>query len=237
MHPGRLRSLLIFVLITVVAAHALPGVGRAQTRNDPTRPAPPELSLPRLAQGAVIDGRLDDPAWAQAVRMPIPARIGQFDVAPSDLAADIALFWNDQGLYLGVKVTDDRLVVAGERDPLAEYDSVEVWLQNLWVQVGPADSGARVRIRQLAGFPSMEFRYEAAIERGPAGYDVELFIPRSLWEMVLAEEMAPGAAFPLAFGVRDRDGDEPAEWKLHFPVWFGWNNVESMARAVLDEAP
>jgi hypothetical protein len=80
-----------------------PGLkGEATIGGDP-------LKVPRLAAPPVLDGKLDDAAWADAAILGplVSPRDGQI-IEKSPVAAFARLGWDDQNLYLGVVVHDGK---------------------------------------------------------------------------------------------------------------------------------
>ena len=65
-------------------------------------PARPRIVATRTAQPPVIDGRLDDPAWAAAT--PSDAFVQHFpdEGAPSSERTSMRVLYDDKNLYVGV---------------------------------------------------------------------------------------------------------------------------------------
>lgn len=220
----RAAFVLALLLATSVVTSAQSGLEKSEITID----------IPSVQGSAAIDGVLNDNVWNNAARISIPV-ILYGTVEDADLSGEALVFWNASGLHVGVRVTDDQLLAAGANDNLWAYDSVSIWLNNLWVQVGlDQDDNPRVRLDYLAGFPSFESSYEVGISQSESGYVIELMVPAAVLESALGLEWAAGAEFAYAVGLSDRDeGDRTAASPRYFPNWFGWNNVESMSTATL----
>lgn len=184
---------------------------------------------------ARLDGVLDERLWSEAPSTDLPVRTHRSQPEASDLSAHFRLAWQEAGLYVGVQVRDDALVPASGPRELWDFDSVEVWIHNLWLQVGPdAEGDSLLRWTSTDGSRSNAPGPQAAVAKGANGYTVELFVPKALFEAAAGVEMSEGATFRFAVGLRDRDeGEREAASPLYFPARYGWNNVESMAVAAL----
>jgi hypothetical protein len=142
--PG--GDFLAIALVSSVLA-ALP----ACSRNDPPSPAAAssapqdprrvikEIEVHKLAPGIVvtIDGRLDEPAWAQSATTGPFVDVGSGRASPGAATPGSArLLWDDQFLYVGFEVLDKKVhggwpspTPAGAREPhLWEKDTVEIMI-------------------------------------------------------------------------------------------------------------
>ena len=221
----------ISAVLAVTLVLTLGAVALAQTGLEKTKIA---IDIPALQGNVTVDGVLNESVWSNALQITIPEML-YTSVDPSDLSGDAFIFWNNSGLYVGIRVTDDDLKFVGTRDDLWAYDSVSLWLNNLWIQAGRDDQGnARARLDYLDGFPPFESEYQVAVVTNDSGYVVELFVPGRVIAEVLGIEWAAGAQFAFAVGLSDRDGEERSSVSpRYFPNWFGWNNTENMATATL----
>jgi len=128
----------------------------------------------RLPAAPVIDGKLDDAAWADATALGPLVDSGAGEPDRSKLAGTFArVGWDDRALYLGFVVPDaapDAPFGPGETDPhLWERSSaVEVMLQ-------PGDPGDNREYFEMqydtagAAFDTRWSDYNAPISSGPAG--------------------------------------------------------------------
>jgi hypothetical protein len=83
--------------------------------------------------GIAIDGKLDEPAWAQAATTGPFVDVGSGREAPHAPTQGVAkLLWDDKSLYVGFEVTDKKVHggwPAGAKDPhLWEKDTVEIMI-------------------------------------------------------------------------------------------------------------
>lgn len=218
-----------------LAPFLLAHVALAQGSGELQDAATSSIDVSRIAGEVRLDGRLDEGPWSKAPVTELPVRTYRPRPEASDLSGRFRLFWREDGLYVAVEVRDDELVLAGDRRSLWDSDSVEVWIDHLWLQAGPAaEGGTLLRWTNTDGSRSSAPEPQAAVAREANGYTVELFVPKALFEAAAGAPMSEGAAFRFAVGLRDRDeGEREAASPLYFPPRFGWNNVESMALAVL----
>ncbi len=219
-------TLTTFFVITLTLA--LGGVSSAQTQ------AEVSIDIPRLEGTVHADGILDENVWTNATRTELPLRLYQ-EADETDLSGEALIFWNPAGVYVGARVTDDDLMLADESSDLAEFDSVAIWLNNLWIRAGLAhDESPRAQLDYLAGFHSFPVSFEVGIAKEDNGYTVELHIPSDVLEGALKVSWVAGTKIGYAVGLSDRDqDDETAKSLRYFPRWFGWNNTDSMAKATL----
>ena len=143
------RAALLVALSTLSAFPTLagcdsgPGAGQKAERARATSDTPAkdpraiikELAVRRLPAGAelTIDGRLDEPAWAQAASTGPFVDVMSGREAPSAPTQGSArLLWDDRFFYVGFEVTDKKVHggwPAGAKDPhLWEKDTVELMI-------------------------------------------------------------------------------------------------------------
>ena len=131
------------LLLTAVCATA------AEEPSAASQPMLPALDVPRLAQAPVIDGRLDEPGWAQAAVVPeLHPALGLPDASAGiGLQTRVRIAWRPEALYLGVECRDDAVLASAGRprdDDLYNEDAVEFFIDAVgdgrayWeVQVSP----------------------------------------------------------------------------------------------------
>ena len=75
----------------------------------------PLLHVPHTAQPPLIDGNLDDPAWAGAgiISALQPAQGIQRNPAMDKLGTEIRLLWDEQALYVAFRCLDDDIYASG----------------------------------------------------------------------------------------------------------------------------
>lgn len=185
----------------------------------------PVWSAPRLVDPPEIDGWLDDWTGPPLELAAIVIGRNAWDGA-ADLSARALAGWDDEALYLGVRVYDDVFVPSPEREMLFDGDSLELqidadllgdWERRTYdiddwhVGLSPGDfagEGPRVHLwrPQLETAP----RLELASRRLADGYILEARLP---WEEL---EVDPRRVRALGFalGVNDADGEEPGRQTL-----------------------
>lgn len=201
---------------------------------------PPEakeitVDLAKVTDSISLDGKLSEDAWQQATAIDIPAKLGAPEKAKNDLSGQARFFWNDSALYIGIRVTDDKLFFTEKPKEMREYDSAEVWVDKLWIEAGPDKAGNPiVKLSQLGGFPPYKIDYQVGIAQSDTGYTIELAIPAQVLQDAVGEKLGEGETLKIAAGLKDRDDEKnAAKAPLYYPAIFGWNNVESMATARL----
>lgn len=146
-----------------------------------------------------------------------------------DCSADLAALWNERGLKLSVKVTDDHFIPPGEEFAKAyQSDSLQLYFamgQNhskenknrsgdLLYSIGLRDgktpfawmehsTGNRF-IGAANATVGLDDAVKVSARRGPAGcVDYEIFLPR---EVLYQIRLSPGSIFRFAMLVNDNDG-------------------------------
>lgn len=224
------------VAVILLATMALSAGAYAQSRTPGTAPPPP-LAIAHGDGEIILDGQLNEPVWQRATVIEIPLKLYETPRSSEDLSAVARVFWNDAGLYVAATVTDDTLLFPPNTRHMAEWDSFEVWVNHLWIQVSPSAEGddMLLRYRYLKGFPARSFETQAAVSRHETGYTAEVFIPAATVAAATESRFERGATLPFAVGVTERDDpDQRGRAVLTFPARFGWNSPESMAAATLE---
>src|SRR5690606_27412454 len=135
----------------------------------------PELNV-RRAEGVVIDGVLDEAAWAEAERT--RGFLHTMTGAETRVSATARAAWDDRYLYFAVEVLDGDLRTPFEDrdDPLWEADVVELFLDPsmigtdyLELQVSPRGVTfdthyARRRVPAPIGNADWDSKIEAAVQ-------------------------------------------------------------------------
>jgi hypothetical protein len=114
-------------------------VAPAEHAGEPTIAGEP-LAVPRLASAPVLDGKLDDAAWAGAAILgPLVDSNSGGPVPSSPVAAWARLGFTDEALWLGVVVRDRKPVAAFGRDDVDPH----VWGKSSGVELilQPGDPG------------------------------------------------------------------------------------------------
>ena len=137
----------------VLAATLGCGVASAQDGGAPDPAEPPTAHVPRVEAGGVIevDARLDEPAWASAVRVGDLTQTVPIEGAPMSRATDVLLTYDADFIYVGIVCADEPENVRArqmDRDAFVRFDDVvEVWFDPFasgrfayWFQVTPGGS-------------------------------------------------------------------------------------------------
>ena len=227
------RSLLVPLLIGLLLAPLL--IAQAALGQGTTEVPPVEIEIARGDGDVTVDGVLDESAWSGAAVIELPVRLYRPRPEASDLSGRFRAFWREEGLYVGIEVRDEALVLASDPTTLWDYDSAEVWIHNLWLQVSADPEGGTLLRRMFTNGARVHVpEPRAAVVKGADRYTVELFVPAALFNAAAGVDLGEGGEFRFAVGLRDRDeGEREAASPLYFPPRFGWNNVESMAVATL----
>ncbi|MFC1660268.1 DUF5916 domain-containing protein [Gemmatimonadota bacterium] len=187
------------------------------------------FSLPRATGPIVVDGVLDDPAWEDAVPVPIPFEWFPGDNLPAPVETVVFLHYDDEHLYLGFRALDPEpsriRAHLADRDTPFQDDAVGF-------TVDPFDDERRAfqfRINPLgiqmdAVFSENEgqedFSWDAIWDSGgritEEGYEVEVALPfKSLrfarsdhpqtWGITLTREVPREVLHRLRSHTTDRD--------------------------------
>ena len=92
----------------------------------------PSFQVPRLEEQAVIDGRLDEPAWSKAARLGGFSEYQPVDSQPASERTEALVWFSPKALHVGIIAHDSvpgsvRATVA-DRDNIANDDWVRVYL-------------------------------------------------------------------------------------------------------------
>jgi len=92
----------------------------------------PTFSIPRIEAEVTIDGRLDEPAWAQAARMNGFWQYQPVDGRPAEEKTEVLVWYSPSALHFGIIAHDSlpssiRATVA-DRDNLTSDDTVTIFL-------------------------------------------------------------------------------------------------------------
>jgi len=146
-----------------------------------------------------------------------------------DLSAIWSIAWDDQYLYLAVKVKDDAFVKLAHGEEIFKEDSLEIWIDTdpgnrtntlggkdfqLGIAPGanpPEDAEAYLRLPLAEAHPADDVLL--ATQLAPGGYDLEARIPWSNFH-VLLPFAGEGFAFTLALNDDDSPGGPDQETQL-----------------------
>lgn len=205
---------------------------------DSLEPPPVFIKIPRLEGAVTLDGNMGEAVWSQAKRIVIPRALLEPTLSSAnDVSGEARLFWNESGLYVAFKVNDRKLMLAKADDPLREYDAVQFWFDRLWIQVGlTSGEGSRCSATNLGKYvPLIETYIQGQAQRVSSGYTAEIFIPNSVAQSYLGENLQSGAQIRMAFAINNRYLNDTAGYvRNSFPNRYGFNTRESFAIGVLE---
>lgn len=186
-HPTPAHPLL-FVALTVLflsrAAHgALPG-----NPEDPASPVPEAIAV-RITDGVVLDGRLDDEAWAAATPITDFVQTEPHEAEPATEPTEVRVLFDDDAIYIGARLHDRGPIASrlGRRDTyMVESDYFSVSLDTYHdhqtaFHFGVYPSGVK---RDIAISPSGDDAtwdpiWDVATTIDATGWTVEMRIPLS----------------------------------------------------------
>ena len=92
----------------------------------------PTFSIPRIEAEASIDGRLDEPAWAQATRLGGFSQYQPVDGRPAEEKTEVLVWYSPSAIHFGILASDAnpgsiRATIA-DRDNLSNDDTVKIFL-------------------------------------------------------------------------------------------------------------
>ena len=187
-------------LLTAVLLAHLP----AEAEKVPAPAPPASVAVPRLADAVdVVDGRLDEPAWARAAVLRDFSEYLPNDNRPADDSTAVLVWYSPTAIYFGIRAYQDSASVRAtlaDRDKITGDDYVEILLdtfndrrQALVFGVNPlgvqADGTLRDAARQTINFLSSvvtgaytldlspDYVYESKGHQTAWGYEVEVRIP------------------------------------------------------------
>lgn len=172
-----------------------------------------------------VDGSLGD--W-QGNWFPINSVVqGNSNYAGSDdIAGDFQAAWSPDGLYLAVRVRDDRYRAGPNGTDMWQGDGLELQLDRflaldydgaiadaddyqLGVSFGPERSEVRV-YRWLPFEKEGQVSGSGALIHIDQGYDLELFLPWGLFD-IGGDQVVVNQSFGFNLSINDNDADTPAQ--------------------------
>jgi hypothetical protein len=143
------------------------------TAGEPTIAQAP-LKVTRFAQAPVLDGKLDDPAWADAATTaPFVQPANGAEAHGGDVAAFAKLGWDDRSFYVGAVIFDPSPVSPFGRDDVDPHDWEKSSALELMVQ--PGDPGNNTNYYEIqidvhgATFDTRWDDYNTPRTTGPGG--------------------------------------------------------------------
>jgi len=191
--PLQRRALLFAAATSLCAPLAL------SAQSSSLQPAPPVAIASRRTAAIVIDGRLDETAWANATPIANFLQFQPDEGAPASMPTEVRILFDDEALYIGARMTDPT-GRGGIRAPLARRDQLLAadgnngsfnslttdklaivldpyhnHLDEAWFEVNPAG----VRGESFNGDDSWDPVWEAASHIDANGWTAEMRIPYS----------------------------------------------------------
>jgi len=187
----------------------------------------PEVVVPRIEAAIVVDGVLDEPAWAQAVRLAGFSQLEPVDGRPAVERTEVLAWYSPDAIHFGILAYDREpgsiRATNADRDAISGEDHVVIYLDTfndrrrayvfavnpLAVQQdGVRTGGAGSADRMFGGGtdPSPDFLFESKGRITPEGYVVEVRIPFKSLRSSNAAEQTWGLSIERI--TRERDGSE-----------------------------
>ncbi|MBI4979206.1 MAG: hypothetical protein HZC28_17120 [Spirochaetes bacterium] len=197
----------------------------------------PFVTASRVEKAPVIDGIVKSDEWNTRDRITLDSLANLRNAVPAvwgganDMSGRVMLSWDNNALYLGFKVLDDKRGERNDRLGVWNSDCIELFIDTA-ADDAPTATGFNSRCCQLViGMPTVKFpevvmfKASGMLEMNtanlavktsvqPGGYDVELAIP---WKELGG--ITPAAGMQLGFDVCLSDNDATAR-KLSL-VWSG----------------
>lgn len=158
-----------------------------------------DVHLPRLEQDVRIDGRLDEPVWAEAAVLTDFSQYTPVDGLPAEDSTEVLVWYSSHAIYFGIRAREPHGSVhatMANRDKIDTDDYVQILLDTfhdgrraLVFGVNPLGAqadGIRSEGGGNAGHAfgdfsgldlSPDFVYESKGRVTPGGYEVEIRIP------------------------------------------------------------
>lgn len=127
------------------------------------------------------------------------------DNGEANCSGGAKLMWDDQNLYLYIRVRDDKVAFGGEStQQWWESDSVEFWVDSVQVGLHLAPTGKEVAVNSKGeAFADTQVGLRLITEDKLPGYELEIAMPLRYFP-VLANAV-PGVRFSFAIGINDAD--------------------------------
>ena len=158
----------------------------------------PSVEIPRLDAAVTVDGRLDEPVWAQAARLSGFRQYQPVDSRPAEEETVVLVWYSPTAIHFGIIAGDRnpgsiRATVA-DRDNLGQEDRVTIFLDTFNDQrrafffgvnaLGAQEDGVRSEGQLNAGEMfagstdrNPDYQWDSRGRLTDAGYEVEIRIP------------------------------------------------------------
>jgi len=158
----------------------------------------PSFTIPRIEETVVIDGRLDEPAWARAARLTGFSEYRPVDRQRAAERTEVLVWYAPDALHFGIIAHDSEpgsiRATSADRDSLDREDSIRIYLDTfndrrrafvfgvnpLGAQEdGVQTEGAFNAGRMMGGTVDLspDYQFDSRGQLTPTGYVVEIRIP------------------------------------------------------------
>jgi pimeloyl-ACP methyl ester carboxylesterase len=182
------------------------------------------FDVPKL-DGIVIDGTADD--WKEAgFHVDVMTSVDGWVRPVSNMDSRVSIGWDERGLLVLIRASDQNFIEATDADALYASDSVELYMidkrggkQMIQAVIAPGMTPDQPELRYKlydyrtdAGLKANPPKLQAARTKTPGGYVMEVLLP---WANIgVAPELGGEVAFQVF--VNDKDGNE----RLFNTVWY-----------------
>lgn len=174
---------------------------------------------------ASIDGALDDwPGNWYPINTVVQGNSNY--TGADDIGGDFQVAWSGDGLYLAVRVRDDRYRAGPDGTDMWQGDGLELNFDRFLTldydstiadaddyQLGVSFGPNRNELRMYRWLPfekEAQLNSSGAISAVGEGYDLELFLPWSFFDLG-GDEVGPNRNFGFNLSINDNDADAPAQ--------------------------
>lgn len=158
----------------------------------------PTFSIPRVEDTVVIDGRLDEPAWAKATRLTGFSEYRPVDSQRASERTEVLVWYSPEALHFGIIAHDSEpssvRATQADRDNLDREDTVRIYLDTFNDRrrafvfgvnpLGAQEDGVQIEGAFSAGRTfggvvdlSPDYQFDSRGQLTPDGYVVEVRIP------------------------------------------------------------
>jgi hypothetical protein len=213
--------------------------GTVWSQEDPARQGAnqDQVRARRAAKPITVDG---SPAeWAQVPSADYVWLPWMGDNGEANCSGGAKVMWDDENLYLYVRVRDDHVAFGGESTTeWWEADSVEFWVDSVQVGLHLAPSGKEVAVNSRGEvFADTKVAVRLVDDARLPGYELEVAMPLRHFPVLKAP--AAGVRFSFALGLNDADpeaGNPPKrDRQSYYPRSWTHSAPTTFAVAVLTD--
>lgn len=158
----------------------------------------PSVAIPRIEASVTIDGRLDEPAWADAVRLSGFRQYQPVDGRPAEQPTEVLVWYSPSAIHFGIVAHERRpesiRANVADRDNLGQEDRVTIYLDTFNDQrrafffgvnaLGAQEDGVRSEGQLNPGElfsgsldRNPDYQWDSKGRITPSGYEVEIRVP------------------------------------------------------------